>query len=343
MTKISIIVPVYNAEKYIERCIKSLINQTLKEIEILLIDDGSQDKSAKICDEYAKKDNRIKVIHKLNEGAGISRNKGLKIATGQYIGFIDSDDYIDKSMYEELYKKAIAENVQACFCGSNKVRSGEIIKSGEIEDIILDKEMILKESIPYICSGGEGQKIKGAVSVWRGIYELSFIKKNDITFENERKFLSEDTLFNLMFFSKATKIAFINKHLHYQCIVEESLSRGEMTFSLEAIHNFYNYIFDFIKANKDINQEKCLAILRKRCLEEYRAKIAKEIKKERNRKKIKLSLRELCRDNNLREIIYHKDSIKSILKLKDKVFILLVKYKQYILLKLVFQTSKIIK
>ena len=95
MAKVSIITPVYNAEKYINTALDSAINQTLKDLEIILINDGSSDCSGLICDEYAQKDERIKVIHQENRGAGISRNKGIEIATGEYIVFLDSDDYIE--------------------------------------------------------------------------------------------------------------------------------------------------------------------------------------------------------------------------------------------------------
>lgn len=113
--KVSIIVPIYNVEKYLDRCIQSLVNQTLNDIEIILVDDGSPDNCPSMCDEYAQKDNRIKVIHKQNAGLGYARNSGLEIAIGEYIAFVDSDDYVDTSMYETLYKKAITISADAVF------------------------------------------------------------------------------------------------------------------------------------------------------------------------------------------------------------------------------------
>lgn len=104
--KVSVVVPIYNTEPYLERCMQSLLSQTLKDIEIILVDDGSPDCSPKMCDEYAQKDSRIKVIHKRNAGLGYARNSGLEIATGEYVAFIDSDDYIAPNMYEKLYNTA---------------------------------------------------------------------------------------------------------------------------------------------------------------------------------------------------------------------------------------------
>lgn len=115
---LSIIVPVYNVEKYIGKCIESIVNQTYKDLEIILVDDGSTDNSGKICDEWARKDKRIKVIHKKNGGLSDARNAGLDICTGDYIGFVDSDDYIELNMYEELLNDCIENN---CDCSISTI------------------------------------------------------------------------------------------------------------------------------------------------------------------------------------------------------------------------------
>lgn len=114
--KISIIVPIYNVEKYLNRCIESIINQTYKNLEIILVDDGSPDNCPQICDEYAKQDHRIKVIHKKNGGLSSARNAGMNIATGEYIGFVDSDDYIDVHMYEVLLNACLSQDCKLSIC-----------------------------------------------------------------------------------------------------------------------------------------------------------------------------------------------------------------------------------
>ena len=106
MPKISIIVPIYNVEKYLDRCVRSLCNQTLQDIEIILVDDQSPDDCPRMCDEYAKQDSRIIVIHKKNGGLGYARNSGMKVATGEYVAFVDSDDYVDLDMFESMYNSA---------------------------------------------------------------------------------------------------------------------------------------------------------------------------------------------------------------------------------------------
>lgn len=146
MKKISIIVPIYNMEKYLNRMLDSLITQTYKNLEILLIDDGSCDNSGKICDEYAKRDNRIKVVHKTNKGVSISRNLGIELATGDYIGFVDSDDTIDKMMYEKLYTNLVNNDCDISACNYCTFSTVPVFKYSNKIDIF-NKEEALKDII----------------------------------------------------------------------------------------------------------------------------------------------------------------------------------------------------
>lgn len=117
MQKLSVIVPVYNVEKYLHRCVDSIINQTYSNLEIILVDDGSPDNSGIICDEYAKKDARVKVMHQKNSGVSAARNAGLDVASGEYIAFVDSDDWINDNMYSALIYEIEANNVDMVKCG----------------------------------------------------------------------------------------------------------------------------------------------------------------------------------------------------------------------------------
>ncbi len=145
---ISIIIPVYNVEKYIGKCIDSLIKQKYDNLEIILIDDGSSDNSGEICDKYAKKDKRIKVIHKKNSGQADSRNIGISKASGKYIGFVDSDDYIDKDYYNRLYKTLVKNNADVVTCKYQNVYNDDYRKEeigNNIRETILDNQEALKE------------------------------------------------------------------------------------------------------------------------------------------------------------------------------------------------------
>ena len=119
--KVSIVIPVYNVEKYIERCLKSILNQTLDSIEVIVIDDGSTDNSGKICDEFSTKYKNVKTFHKRNGGVSSARNLGISIAKGEYIGFVDPDDFIHVNMYKELYENAKKVNSDIAICSVNEI------------------------------------------------------------------------------------------------------------------------------------------------------------------------------------------------------------------------------
>lgn len=236
--KISIIVPVYNVEKYLDRCMQSLVNQTLKDIEIILVDDGSPDNCPQMCDEYAQKDNRIKVIHKQNAGLGYARNSGLEIATGKYVAFVDSDDYVDTSMYEALYKRAETINVDVVYCGFNtEVSKNKWRESKEVNKDQLWEGNNVKEFMYNMIASGKGvrQERLYQMSVWHAIYKRDIIVKNDILFPSERDVVSEDIPFQVDFLKKTNKILYLNNHFYYYCLNETSLSS---TFKKE---KFYGY------------------------------------------------------------------------------------------------------
>lgn len=179
MPKVSIIVPVYNVEKYLDRCMRSLLGQTLKDVEIIMVDDGSPDGCPALCDEYARRDARVKVIHKQNAGLGYARNTGLDVATGEYVAFVDSDDYVDLEMYEKLYVTAIRTESDVVYCGFNRfysenkvihytnVNSEHVYKGEDVNQLLLD----------FISSSPKCKKDwKYEMSVWHSIYKREIIK-----------------------------------------------------------------------------------------------------------------------------------------------------------------------
>lgn len=151
MNKISVIVPIYNGEIRLRKCIDSIITQTYENLEVLLINDGSTDHSGKICDEYAKKDNRVKVIHKKNEGVAIARNSGLKAATGEYCTFVDCDDYIEPVMYQEMIKVADQYKCDVVMCDCVKeLKEKQLIYTHEIRGGYYDRVQLEKEYFPNL-------------------------------------------------------------------------------------------------------------------------------------------------------------------------------------------------
>lgn len=196
MPLVSVIVPVYKVEKYIERCVESLLKQTLQDIEIILVDDGSPDNSGIICDKMQAADKRIKVVHKSNGGLSSARNAGLQIATGEYVGFVDSDDDVELDMYEKMYTIAKHENVDFVMSDYMRVlESGKVyLKTLEIASGRYDKEKIRKEIYPQLIMG-ENLDYGPLLSVWHCLYRKEFLDKYQLHFDEEVRW-SEDNIFS---------------------------------------------------------------------------------------------------------------------------------------------------
>ena len=226
--KVSIIVPIYNVEQYLNRCMDSLLNQTLNDIEIIMVDDGSPDNCPQMCDEYAKKDSRIKVIHKKNAGLGMARNSGLELATGEYVAFVDSDDYVDCRMYETLYQKVKKKQVDAVLCTFYNDDKGNV-SEGSI-DGMPSKESVIDFQIDYIpnvigCLPSVKYNQLYGYSVWNILFSRDVIEHNKVRFESERNFVSEDILFQLDFAACASKLLLLPKPFYYYCNNAGSLTK----------------------------------------------------------------------------------------------------------------------
>ena len=210
---ISIIVPIYNAEKYMKKCINSILSQTLKNIEIILVNDGSLDNSANIADEYSRVDRRVRVIHQNNSGPSVARNTGISVARGKYIGFVDSDDYIEKTMYEELFKSADKNNVQVAMCSyiENYTYKNEshIIKANLKPGKIYDKSGIQSNIINTFAKNEN----YGFYSLWNKIYLREWLIKSNLKMDESRDH-GEDWWFNINVFSKIDTFIYIDKELY---------------------------------------------------------------------------------------------------------------------------------
>jgi glycosyltransferase involved in cell wall biosynthesis len=257
MPKISIIVPVYNVEQYINRCINSLLGQTLKDIEIILVDDGSPDRCPQICDEYARKDSRIKVIHKKNGGLGYARNSGLELATGEYIAFVDSDDYVNINMYEKLYNETINNNFDIVYCGfivENKDKS--TYEENKRDRILQTRNDILNLCRNMIaCDAQIKTERSESMAVWHGIYKNQLIRSNNIKFESERNILSEDIVFDLQLIPLCTTIRSISDALYIHCYNNESLSKTFNPTKINRNVSLFNKLLS-IAANYNLESYK---------------------------------------------------------------------------------------
>lgn len=253
---ISIIVPVYNIEQYLVRCVNSILKQTYTKIEIILVDDGSKDSSANLCDDFAKKDKRIKVIHKSNAGLGYARNSGLDIAKGKYIAFIDGDDYIEPNMIANLYN-SISENCADTCIGGFK----RILKNQEIEYInpfsgkCFEGESIINDLVIKML-GKNGNKSSNdylEMSVWKVLFSNDIICQHNLRFPSERDFISEDIIFDLQYYQYAKKVI-CNEDVGY-CYCD---NEGSLTTKYNA-NRFYKQIIlydELKKITKELGIEK---------------------------------------------------------------------------------------
>ena len=231
MKKVSVIVPVWGVEEYIDKCLNSLVNQTLEDIEIIVVNDESPDNSQLIIDNYVKQyPDKVKSFVKKNGGQGSARNFGLEKATGEYIGYVDSDDYIALDMYEKLYKKAKKEKADVVICDNFIDNNGVVIK----EDIYRNLKYTDIQNAFF-----------GKMAVWNKIYKRDIITKNDIKFKE--KVWYEDLAFTLKILVNAKKVVYVDEPLYYYLIRKGSTMNNsnivrnmEITLAFDDILSYIN-------------------------------------------------------------------------------------------------------
>ena len=227
---LSVIVPIYNVEKYLDKCIQSIVDQTYSNIEIILVDDGSPDNCPAMCDEWAKRDSRIKVIHKKNGGLGYARNAGLDVATGVYVAFVDSDDHIAPQMYETLMKKAIEYDIDVVKSGfTREYDSGKVETFIDMEARIdIGKEAVL-ELIPLHVPK-YGRTLTYTCTSCTSVYKRNIVPR----FVSERQYVSEDLIFTVECLLRATSFAYIPESYYCYFIRHGSITHlyNEKTFAL---------------------------------------------------------------------------------------------------------------
>lgn len=247
---ISIIVPVYNAEKYINRCIDSLVNQTYKNIEIILIDDGSDDKSGFLCDTYAKKDDRIRVVHQENQGVSVARNRGIDVAKGEWIIFVDADDWLDIDLCMTL-NDILNEEMDICFftfCEESENRtkghSNEMLKEGECEIYDKNKLNTMQKAILHspMC------QFTSVGSPWAKVYSRKLINEYNLRFQ-PGMVKGEDHLFNLEVLEYAHRGLYFNKACYHYRITATSARHKYNPDIIPIIRKQYELIGKFLKEN----------------------------------------------------------------------------------------------
>lgn len=254
--KVSIVVPVYKVpEKYLNRCIQSLLNQTLKEIEIILVDDGSPDQCGKICDDFANKDKRIKVIHQKNSGLSAARNSGQRLANGKWIAFVDGDDWVERETYQILYNLAEQNNHDVDVILFNFVKDfpNRSIPMDSRKYVENNKIYKTNQEIKYLQSMMLNYNANLATVPTKFI-KKAFLDKNNLFHNEKLRQGAEGIEFNVRLFGKATKALYVEKMFYHYIYNSESIT---------SVHNEQNHYmvlecFKEIKKNIDNTDEKMM-------------------------------------------------------------------------------------
>ena len=252
---ISVIVPIYNAEKRIERCVKSIQDSLYSDIEILLVNDGSTDQTAKVCEEISQEDERIKIITTENNGVGLARQRGLEEAKGEYIAFVDSDDWVEKEYLSDLIEKIQNKDLDICISGYTKELSNDVVikvpvafpKDEYTGDEI--KKDLLNNCVWYAKSGYYESPIS---TVWMAMYKKEIIDSNNISFYSEREYYSEDSLFNLEYLSCSHKVGFLRDEKYHFVRTGDSLSSVNDSPRFEKIDNWYSKVLEIAKERNEL-------------------------------------------------------------------------------------------
>jgi glycosyltransferase involved in cell wall biosynthesis len=251
---VSIIVPVFNIENYISKCLDSLLIQTLKEIEIILVDDGSTDLSGNICCEYASKDNRIRVIHKKNEGLSSARNDGLAIAKGEYIGFVDGDDWVKEDMFEFLYNTSSTHNADISICGHF------IVDGDHVEPIRNNGDIKILNHIEALSAILLDAEINSFA--WDKLYKRELFI--DLSYPVGRRF--EDIAFTYLIFNRSKRVVQANVSKYFY--VRRNGSICIQINPLNQLHSFYGFHERYLFAQNKSEIHEILPIIQKKSVDQ---------------------------------------------------------------------------
>lgn len=321
--KLSIIVPVYGVEKYIDKCLNSLVKQSLKEIEVIVVNDGTKDNSQKIIDKYVKKyPDKIKSYIKENGGQGSARNYGLKKATGEYIGYVDSDDFVEKDMYKKLYNKAKENNYDIVVCGNYNV--SEDYQNKNIDTFINNYNTDL-EKIFF-----------GKMAVWNKIYKRDILIKNKLEFKE--KVWYEDLAFTLKAIMNSNTFAFIDEPLYDYLIREGStMNNSNVQRNLEILDAF-NDILSYIQHNK---KEEYFSKIEFLAIDHiYISAIVRVLKAEADDKVKRETINKLIDYMNKKFPNYKNNKYINTLSKNRKIIYKLINIKMYGLINLIFKVKK---
>ncbi len=336
---ISVIVPVYNVEKYLRECLDSLLNQSYSNLEVVMIDDGSTDFSGIICDEYAKNHNSFYVIHKKNEGLGMARNTGLQYIHGEYVTFLDSDDYLEMNCIENMYNVLKKYQVDICKGGFKRVLdSKKIISVRKYENECFNGEKAKSVLLPRMIGSSPVCHDSIEMCVCGAMYKTDLIKLHNLKFPSERELISEDLVFNIDYMQYANGACTIDDTYYNYRVNLKSLSTSYRKDRFEASKHFY---LEMNKKLKNLGYGRDTLLRLDRMFFVYlRMCISQETHKLSNNK-VKESIKiidKICNDATVSNVINNYPL--NLLGIKQKIFLNLIINKKAIFLYILSLTGK---
>lgn len=338
MDLVSVVVPVYNVERYLDECISSLLKQTYSNIELILVDDGSKDGSGKICDQYGREYPDIKVIHKENAGLGYARNSGLEIASGELVTFVDSDDYVEPTYIEELVNGLAVHHVDMCKGGFRKVQDDGSVKfQRSYHSEVFPGGEARARLLPRLIGSAPAQHDSVEMCVWGTIYKMSHIRQHHLRFPSEREMLSEDIVFNVAYMQYADGACLIpqagyNYRENFSSLTKRyraerfDLSRHlylemnqrlrELGYSSDTLHRLDRMFFIYLKA--------CITQERRRVSGQTAARAIGNIKR-------------ICRDSTVQTVVAQYPV--QYLGIKQRFFVELLRHKSAVVLWLLSEAN----
>ena len=340
---VSVIVPVYNVEKYLNQCVISLQQQTLKNIEIILVDDGSTDSSGNLCNQFRNLDKRVKVIHKKNEGLGMARNSGLDIATGKYIGFVDSDDFVSDEMFEVLYNNAEKYMADASYCEKIRFHDDNTISYDAISYNkfveVYDRYQMANYILNRIGMPPESKKdTLYQTAVWLGIYRRTCLDENNIRFVSERKLISEDIIYNVDFFFFCKRVVHCHQSLYYYRENSSSLTKTYKSDRFQKNVLMYNELCRKLK--REFPQMNCVNTVDRYLLTYSRVACIQEVDFIHSNGVIKAknNIKAICNNQELRIVLNEYPYWK--MPVKYRIVAICQKYRWSCLLLLILLVAK---
>lgn len=325
---VSIIVPVYNVEKYIHRCVDSIRRQTYSNIEIILVDDGSKDNSGSICDDYAKQDSRIKVIHKDNGGLGFARNSGLDVATGKYVTFIDGDDYIGERHIDEMLSLIERTKTDTCLAGHTKVYADSQIEHKNVCSGKVFEKDVKKEILPRMYGADPTGNDYIEMSVCMVLLSNDIIQSNHLRFVSEREYVSEDLVFDFDYYPLSKGVCVSELADYFYCDNAGSLTTKYRGDRFDSQIKMYKLL---LKKGEELGIEaQCRERLQNTVLgiARYSIKLEYKFAKQNGKHIAEQNVRKICNDETLAGIFKEYDD--SLIKRSSRAVHWLIRKKWYL-------------